>query len=101
MSPRKRSTMVRANTPPSGFRLDGPLPQPVALAGLRPVPTPPRHERDPAVDRKVFCPNYDACLDVAARQGWDDFSCRQCSFAREVPAPSADRYAEDRPNQGE
>ena len=97
MSSRKRSSPVRANTPPNGFRLDGELPVEVALTRLRPVATPPRLAGDALQDRQLFCPHYDACLDVAARHGWDDFSCRQCPMSKEAPSPSATLFAEDRP----
>lgn len=66
-----------------------------------PVEVPARAQRDVSVDREVFCPSYQRCLDYASRSGWDDFTCRQCALARLAPQPSASRYANDRPGRGE
>ncbi len=92
---------VRAATRPEGFRLeDGNLVK-ASLPGPRPVPIPARVQRDASVEREVFCPSYDACLDVASRNGWDDFTCRLCPLAKLAPHPSAVRYAHDRPGERE
>ena len=47
-------------------------------APLRPAP----HARDPV--RNVFCPNYTACLNTAARRGWQDWTCLQCENGRQA-----------------
>lgn len=28
--------------------------------------------------RRLFCTNYDVCLDEAVRSGWSDFNCEGC-----------------------
>ncbi|HVE86235.1 MAG TPA: hypothetical protein VND93_25435 [Myxococcales bacterium] len=51
-----------------------------------------------AVERLVFCPLYQQCLDVAAKNGWEDFTCRRCPLAREqATAPSAAALATHQP----
>ena len=51
--------------------------------------------------RKIFCLHYAACLDVAAREGWDDFTCQHCPLAKEAEEPTAAVMAEDRPGNRE
>ncbi len=92
---------VRAATRPEGFRFESGAVVRTTLAGPRPMPIPPRVHRDVSVEREVFCPRYDACLDEASRHGWDDFTCRFCPLAELAPEPSAVRYANDRPGERE
>ena len=85
-----------------GFRLDTPNPVEVSLHGLRPMPLPPdARARNTSAERQVFCPHYTVCLDVAARNAWEDFTCRRCPVARDVSDPSADQFANDRPGPRE
>ena len=65
-----------------------------------PCPTPVRAGKDSAskaVERLVFCPLYQDCLDVAVRGGWEDFTCRRCPLARQQTAPSAALLATRQP----
>ena len=60
-------------------------------APLRPMP----RAKDPV--RNVFCPSYTACLNTAARRGWQDWTCLQCSNGRQVEAGvRATDFANDR-----
>jgi len=51
------------------------------------------------VQRLVFCPLYQQCLDVAVRNGWEDFTCRRCPLARQQAAPSATLLATLQPKE--
>jgi len=70
-------------------------------ANPNPVEIPARAQRDVSEERQVFCARYDACLNFASRQGWDDFTCRMCSLAKLAARPSATHYANDRPGKGD
>lgn len=43
--------------------------------------------------RNVYCPEYDDCLEVAAKAGWRSFSCEHCPLARVGRMPRADFFA--------
>jgi hypothetical protein len=74
----------------------------VPLHHLHPIPVPgAQRDGDAAPMRKIFCANYSACLDIAAREGWDDFTCKQCPMAASAPEPTAAALAEDRPGERE
>lgn len=89
-------------TPPHGIRLDTPNPVPVPMHHLHPIPVPGAQRADDTSPlRKIFCPNYSACLDTAAREGWDDFTCQHCDLAKHAPEPTAASLAEDRPGTRE
>lgn len=68
---------------------------------LLPCPTPVRGAgKSPsagAVERLVFCPLYQDCLDVAVKRGWEDFTCSRCPLARQQTAPSAASLATRQP----
>jgi hypothetical protein len=32
--------------------------------------------------RSLFCPEYDACLALAAHAGWTSWTCEECPFAK-------------------
>jgi len=42
--------------------------------------------------RNLSCPFYQECLDKAAKQGLDDFSCSGCVHIREKTQISADDF---------
>ena len=85
-------------TPPLGISLDTPNPVQVAMHHLQPIPVPgAQRDGDAAPLRKIFCLHYSACLDVAAREGWDDFTCQRCPLAKSAAEPTAAAMAEDRP----
>ena len=48
--------------------------------------------------RSVFCSHYSACLDLALRRGWDDFSCQKCELCHQRATPAADHYALEQPH---
>lgn len=102
MAWKRRRRAVGPPTPPHGLQLDGPNPVPVPLTHLHPIPVPgARHENDTSPLRKIFCIHYAACLDVAAREGWDDFTCHRCPLAKDAAEPTAASMAEDRPGTRE
>jgi len=79
------------------------LPEP-NTTDLLPCPTPVRSAAKSsagsgAVERLVFCPLYQSCLDVAVKSGWEDFTCRRCPLARHQPAPSAAALATRQPKE--
>lgn len=85
-----------------GIRLDLRNPIQVPMKHLHPIPVPgAQRDGDPAPLRKLYCPHYAACLDVAAREGWDDFSCMQCALSKDAPVASAAAMAQDRPGPRE
>ncbi len=43
--------------------------------------------------RNLYCPEYDDCLELAAKAGWRSFSCEHCPLARQVTMPRADFFA--------
>jgi hypothetical protein len=67
--------------------------------GLLPCPTPVPSGKTSAgaVQRLVFCPLYQGCLDVAVKSGWEDFTCARCPLARQQRAPSAALLATRQP----
>ena len=76
-------------------------PEPTTRSFL-PCPTPVRAGKassSGAVQRLVFCPLYQQCLDVAVRSGWEDFTCRRCPLARQQAAPSATLLATLQPKE--
>ena len=65
-----------------------------------PCPTPvPAGAEPEAVLRLVFCPLYQQCLDVAVRNGWEDFTCSRCPLCRQPAAPSAAVLATRQPRE--
>ena len=52
-----------------------------------------------AVERLVFCPLYQGCLDVAVKSGWEDFTCSRCPLAKQQTAPSAALLATRQPKE--
>lgn len=54
---------------------------------------------DGAVKRLVFCPLYQQCLDVAVRNGWEDWTCRRCPLAAQQTTPSAAGLATRQPSE--
>jgi hypothetical protein len=71
---------------------------------LHPIPVPGAQregDEDSSPLRKIFCLHYAACLDVAAREGWDDFTCQHCPLAKNAQEPTAAVMAEDRPGTRE
>jgi hypothetical protein len=65
-----------------------------------PSPLPSALRDEEAVDsqRNLFCSNYDACLHLAVRRGWDGWSCRQCPLRDfRLNAPQAKDFATSRP----
>jgi len=76
-------------------------PEPTTRSFL-PCPTPVpagKASSSGAVQRLVFCPLYQQCLDVAVRSGWEDFTCRRCPLARQQAAPSATLLATLQPKE--
>jgi hypothetical protein len=63
-----------------------------------PLPCALRDEEAVTVQRNLFCPNYDACLHLAVKRGWEGWSCRQCSLRDfRVGVPEAREFAHSRP----
>ena len=52
-----------------------------------------------AVQRLVFCPLYQSCLDVAVKSGWEDFTCSRCPLAEQQATPSAAVLARQQPKE--
>jgi hypothetical protein len=48
--------------------------------------------------RNLFCSQYDDCLDVAVRQGWNSFCCTRCQLSTVGPGEEdrIDSYATQR-----
>ena len=63
-----------------------------------PLPSALRDESTVEAQRNLFCLNYDACLHLAVKRGWDGWSCRHCPL-RDLRdrEPRARDYAESRP----
>ncbi len=40
--------------------------------------------------RSLFCPEYDACLELAAEGGWASFSCEHCPMAKTMRFASSE-----------
>lgn len=75
---------------------------------LMPAPTPLdgplRTEADVATHRRLYCGNYDRCLDESVRQGWAGFTCMHCPLrnvaGHGLPvAPFADQRRRENLNQ--
>ncbi|HEY8210446.1 MAG TPA: hypothetical protein VIG99_23350 [Myxococcaceae bacterium] len=67
---------------------------------LLPCPTPvPGGKSALAVERLVFCPLYQGCLDMAVHSGWEDFTCRRCPLAPRQATPSAAVLATRQPRE--
>jgi hypothetical protein len=68
-----------------------------------PLPSALRDESAVEAQRNLFCFNYDACLHLAVKRGWDGWSCRHCPLReRRDSEPRARDYAESRPrSQGQ
>lgn len=64
-----------------------------------PTPVPAGIASSSAVARVVFCPVYQQCLDVAVRNGWEDWTCGRCPLARQQAAPSAAQLATHQPRE--
>ena len=45
--------------------------------------------------RSLFCPEYDACLAMAAHAGWTSWTCEECPLAKVYAMPER-RVAEPR-----
>ena len=43
-------------------------------------------------DRNFDCPLYDRCLNVAAVERWESFTCLKCPFYRCFPTPTLLEY---------
>ena len=58
-------------------------PNPVEL----PAPINPEGGKNQSVElhRNLFCIHYDACLDVAVKEGWNSFTCIRCAFYHASP----------------
>lgn len=74
------------------------LPLPLSA---RPQPLPPSRAFSPdgASHRVLFCPHYAACLDLAVRAGWHDWSCRSCPLAPSSARPSATSLCFNQPGE--
>jgi hypothetical protein len=46
--------------------------------------------------RAIWCEQYEACLDFAARENWASFSCKRCKLRKLAVRPSATAYAHER-----
>jgi hypothetical protein len=68
-----------------------------------PLPSALRDESAVETQRNLFCFNYDACLHLAVKRGWDGWSCRHCPLRDQRHCePQARDYAESRPrSQGQ
>jgi hypothetical protein len=68
-----------------------------------PLPCALRDESVVEVQRNLFCANYDACLHLAVKRGWDGWTCRHCPLREHRGSvPQARDYAESRPrSQGQ
>ena len=64
-----------------------------------PTPVPAGKANEPGVERLVFCPLYQGCLDLAVHSGWEDFTCRRCPLAKHQTAPSAAALATRQPKE--
>lgn len=62
-----------------------------------PTPVPAGNDSILPVDRLVFCPLYQGCLDMAVHSGWEDFTCRRCPIAPWQGTPSAALLATRQP----
>lgn len=45
------------------------------------------------VQRDVFCPNYNVCLEYVLKQGWDNWTCVGCPLYQGDRTPSATTIA--------
>ncbi|MFP2907361.1 hypothetical protein ACLESD_20405 [Pyxidicoccus sp. 3LFB2] len=63
-----------------------------------PLPTALRDEEAVDTQRNLFCPNYDACLHLVVKRGWEGWSCRNCDLRQfRVGQPTAREFAVARP----
>ena len=68
------------------------IPCPTPLAGAL------RDEESVEVERNLYCRNYDACLHLAVKKGWEGWSCAQCPlFSHRGEEPEARDFAHSRP----
>ena len=61
-----------------------------------PIPTQRAKLLDPEAvghHRRLFCPEYDSCLDVAVAGGWTSWTCERCPLAARQVAPLASLLA--------
>jgi hypothetical protein len=62
-----------------------------------PLPSALRDEQTVEIQRNLFCPNYDGCLHLAVKRGWDGWTCRHCPLlGRREFTPRARDFAESR-----
>lgn len=64
---------------------------PVATGENRCLPNPrrcPCYSRHTAVERNVWCQNYDRCLDLAVEQQWEGFTCSHCDAFQAITMTS-------------
>lgn len=55
------------------------------------LPNPQRCEsysRHMAIQRRVWCQNYDQCLDCAVKQHWEGFTCAHCDAFESISMSS-------------
>lgn len=58
--------------------------------GAMPVACRTLGEDDAARSRRFDCRRYDSCLDFAAANDWNGFSCDECPVDDRYPAATAD-----------
>jgi hypothetical protein len=64
------------------------------LRGLVPKPNPSGGAL-PAARRRLFCTNYNSCLDRAVERKWQGFSCERCEAFRPVNWNHEDRREDE------
>ena len=63
-----------------------------------PLPSAFTSEAAAAAHRATYCPSYSGCLDVSVAAGWENWSCRSCSFSRRKQGgPDVAAHAQARP----
>ncbi|QSQ10877.1 MULTISPECIES: hypothetical protein [Myxococcus] len=63
-----------------------------------PLPTALRDEEAVQAQRNLYCPNYDACLHMVVKRGWEGWSCRNCDLRDfRVGQPDVREFAVSRP----
>lgn len=67
------------------------LPLPLFWRTMHPTPLPDRKWRESFPNRRVWCREYDACLDHAFRHGWAGFSCEDCPAFEPVTMDTEER----------
>ncbi len=61
-----------------------------------PVSCPEHSCQGADADRNLYCLQYSACLQFAARKGWRNWTCKECTLNLGAKPPGAGQWAEAR-----